>query len=207
MIVADVSPATVASVPGGGAAGRRRIWLTAGIIAALLVAAAALEAAMGRVAWCTCGYVKLWHGVVYSSENSQHLIDWYTFTHVSHGLLFYGLLWLVARRWSPAARLVAAVALEASWEVVENSPFIIDRYRAATISLDYYGDSIVNSMTDVFAMMAGFALAKTQRVWVTVALLLVMEVGLALAIRDNLTLNILMLIRPVDAIKNWQLAG
>ena len=182
----------------------RRAWLA---VAGLVVAAAVAQLAMGREPICTCGYVKAWHGVVASSENSQHVADWYTFTHVIHGIAFYGLAWLLARQTSVSWRFVLAVAVEAAWEVFENTPFVIDRYRAATISLDYYGDSVVNSVADIAAMALGFWIARRTRWWGSVALVVAIEAMLAATIRDNLLLNILMLIRPVEAIRQWQLGG
>ena len=183
----------------------RRQWLCLTGAVAIVCAAGLIEYAMGRVPIFQCGYVKFWHGVVNSSENSQHLTDWYTFTHVLHGLGFYFLLWLVFRRLGGGVRFLMAVALESAWEIVENSPFIIDRYRTATISLDYYGDSVVNSMADVVAMMVGFWIARKAPVWVSIVVFIAVEVALAWGIRDNLTLNILMLIRPIEAVKRWQL--
>ena len=179
-----------------------RTW--AALAAGLIVTQAIVLRAMGRVWICTCGYVKLWHGVVHSAENSQHISDWYSFSHIIHGFLFYWLLTAFGRRLSVGARLALTVLLEAGWEVLENSPIIINRYRAATISLDYFGDSIVNSVSDVLFCVLGFALARRLPVGVTLAMALAMELVVGLWIRDNLTLNIIMLLWPVEAIRRWQ---
>ena len=182
-----------------------RHWLLA---AALLITLQALTLhGLGRVLYCTCGYIKLWEGEVNSSGNSQHLTDWYSFSHIIHGFIFYFLAWLVARRWPLGLRFLLALGIEVSWEIVENTNAVIEHYRAATISLDYYGDSIVNSLSDTLMAVFGFFLARALPVAATVTLALAMEVVVGAVIRDNLTLNVLMLLYPVPAIKAWQLGG
>ena len=177
--------------------------------AAVVIAAAVILLAMGRVPICACGYVKVWHGVVASSENSQHISDWYTFSHIIHGFAFYGIFWLIGGRgrWPLGLRLVLALVLESSWEILENTPMVINRYRATTIALDYYGDSVLNSVCDILAMALGFFLAMRLPVWLIVGLTVVMELAVGYWIRDNLTLNILQLLYPVEAILKWQQGG
>lgn len=169
--------------------------------------------AMRRPPICPCGTISFWHGVVESPQNSQQIADWYSFSHVIHGLLFYAGAHLLWRRWrvfdgGPARwALPIAVAIEASWELLENSPLIIDRYRAVTMSYGYSGDSILNSMADIGWMVLGFVLASRLPARAAVALALAFELFTLAMIRDNLTLNVVMLVWPVDAIRQWQAMG
>lgn len=181
----------------------------AAVAVGVIVALAATLLLMGRVPWCECGVVKLWHGQVISPENSQHIADWYSPSHMIHGILFYAGLTFIARRVAfdmpVAARFIGAVAIESAWEIFENTSFVINRYREATIALDYFGDSVLNSVSDVLFMSLGFGLAARLPIWVTVALILGMEIFVGFFIRDNLALNVIMLLYPVEAIKTWQM--
>ncbi len=181
-------------------------WIATGIVAFLAAGAVALYS-MGHPLICKCGYVKLWHGVTFSSENSQHLTDWYTPSHVIHGILFYAGLWLVARRLPVGVRALIALVIEVGWEVVENTPWIIGRYREVTISLDYFGDSVINSTFDALAMLVGFFLAWRLPLWASIIVVVILELVVGAFVRDNLTLNIIMLLHPIEAIRLWQAGG
>lgn len=181
-------------------------WVILGFIA-ILIAVGAIEYSTGRSVLGPDGKFGWWEPSVWSSENSQRVADAYSFSHIIHGMLFYAFLWLVARKLPMRYRLLIAMLIEAGWELLENSPIIIDRYRAVTISLGYVGDSILNSVSDVLMVVLGFWFASRSRVWVTVALIIIMEVGCLFWVRDNLTLNVIMLVHPSEAIKAWQSAG
>ncbi|HET9811890.1 MAG TPA: DUF2585 family protein [Sphingomicrobium sp.] len=173
------------------------------MIAVLIVAAAAAGLwAMGRSPICTCGTLALWGRV--GPAQSQMLADWYSLSHVVHGLLFYCGLWLAARRWPVGLRFLAALSIESLWELIENTPMVIDRYRTATAALGYTGDSIVNSLSDIAMMALGFLAARKLPVWASVLLLILLELVPLLVIRDNLALNVWMLLAPNDAIRSWQ---
>jgi hypothetical protein len=182
-------------------------WSHAGFVIAILAAQWMVLHLMGRLAICSCGYVKLWEGNPAGPETSQHLTDWYTFSHLLHGFWLYFFLWLMFSHLPISARLILAVLLEAGWEILENTPFIIQRYRADTISVAYYGDTIVNSLSDTLTAVVGFLFAAWFPPTVTILVGIAIEVGLALAIRDNLALNIVMLVHQVPWIKAWQAAG
>jgi len=179
---------------------RQSIVISIGIAAI----AAAVLLAMGRSPICACGTIKLWHGETISAENSQHILDWYSPSHLLHGLTFYAFFWLIIRRSSIALRLTLSTLIEAIWEVAENTNIVIERYREATIALDYYGDSILNSMSDIACMLFGFFLAARLPVWVSFGLFFTAEIIVGYFIRDSLTLNVIMLIAPQDWIRDWQ---
>ncbi len=176
-------------------------------LALVLLITGTIETLAGRSLLGPDGRFGLWCGDIWSAQCSQRLADAYSFSHIAHGILFFGFFWLVARGRPAWQRYLGALALEAAWELLENSPLIINRYREATMALGYAGDSIVNSLSDILMMSLGFLLAATVRPGISVAVLLAMEIGCALWIRDNLTLNVIMLIHPFDAIKHWQMGA
>ncbi|MFN3720330.1 MAG: DUF2585 domain-containing protein [Rhizobium rhizophilum] len=181
-----------------------RFWLTVTFV--IILAQVISQYMMGRLWICECGYVKLFEAGVNTPGNSQHLFDWYTPSHIIHGFLFYGLGWLVMRKKPITAKLALAALIEAAWEILENSPIVIDRYRTATMAVGYTGDSILNSGMDMVAMIAGFFFAARAPIWLTVAIAIAFEVLTAVIIRDNLTLNVVMLVWPIEAVKTWQAA-
>jgi hypothetical protein len=175
------------------------------IVAAMVSVAMLLEFEMGRTPTYKNGPVRLWSGDINSDQNSQQVADPYSFTHVIHGAAFYGLTRLIRGGLSFGPTAIAVVTLEAAWEVYENTNQVVNRYRAETVSLGYYGDSMLNSFFDIVACLIGLLLAWRKPAWVTLSWVIVVEVVLALWIRDNLTLNIIMLIHPIQAIKTWQM--
>lgn len=185
-----------------GGAHNRLGYLAAGLIATV---ACGILVLMHRPPICTCDRIELWHGAL-DSGNSQHLADWYSLSHIIHGFLFYAAATLLLRRHPLGIRLAAAVAIEAGWEILENSPLIIDRYRTATIALGYSGDSVVNSLSDIGMMTLGFIVAARAPVWLTIVIAVLFELLALAVIRDNLTLNVLMLMWPVEPIRAWQSA-
>ncbi len=178
--------------------------IAAPTVLGLVIVQALVLHAMGRVWICTCGTIRLWVGDIWSPELSQQLFDWYTASHIVHGILFYGALRLLLPRAPVLVRLAIAVGIEAAWEIAENSPWVIEAYRKQALAAGYTGDSILNSVMDNVSMMTGFALAYLLPWRATVALVLVLEIGAAALVRDNLTLNILNFIHRFPAIEAWQ---
>lgn len=166
-----------------------------------------IESGTGRSLLGPDGRFGWWEGSVWSSENSQRVADAYTFSHIIHGMLFYAFLWLVARKVPMKYRFIMAVILEAGWELLENSPIIIDRYRAVTIAQGYVGDSVLNSVSDVLMAGIGFVISRYSKFWTSVVLIILMELGCLFWVRDNLTLNIIMLAYPSETLKTWQSGG
>jgi hypothetical protein len=177
------------------------------LFGAVLLITGAVEVCMGRLPLGPDGRFGFWEGDIWSSECSQRLVDPYSFSHLAHGMLFFGFFWLVDRRTPVRFRFLVALVVEAGWELLENSPLIINRYREATIALGYAGDSVMNSLSDIVMMSLGILFAYRMRPWITVLTVIAMEVGCALWVRDNLTLNVIMLVHPIEAIKHWQMAG
>jgi hypothetical protein len=180
---------------------------TRAALAAILIfaGAAAILFAMHRPPICTCGEIALWGPV--GPTQSQMLADWYSFSHVVHGLIFYALLWLVARRTPVEWRFLLAMLVESSWEILENTPMVIDRYRTATAALGYAGDSIINSLSDIAMMAIGFLAARKLPLWGAILLFIALELIPLVVIRDNLFLNIWMLLAPNDELRTWQSAA
>jgi Protein of unknown function (DUF2585) len=177
---------------------------TAFAVFAILVPAAAILLAMGRPPICTCGTIALWEPSALSPRTSQMLADWYSPSHLVHGFLFYAALWWIARSRPVEHRFLAALLIEAGWEIVENTPLIIDRYREATTAIGYTGDSVLNSLSDIAMMGLGFLAARRLPLWAAMAIVIVLELVPLFVIRDNLTLNVWMLLAPNDAIRAWQ---
>jgi Protein of unknown function (DUF2585) len=174
------------------------------VLAAVIAIATVVLLAMGRPPICTCDEVDLWVASTASAKTSQMLADWYSPSHIVHGLLFYAALWLAARHWPIERRFLVAMLVEGSWEIAENTPMVIDRYREATVALGYTGDSVLNSVSDMAMMALGFLAARRLPVWASIALLLLLEIAALIVIRDNLTLNIWMLLAPSDSVRAWQ---
>lgn len=180
---------------------RGRHWAALALVGAVMAAGLI---SLGRNLICQCGHVKLWHGEVISSENSQHIFDWYSPSHVLHGLVFYMALHFLLPRVSLGWRLVVAAVVEAAWELVENTNWIIHKYRQDTIALDYYGDSVLNSTSDLSMMIVGFLFASRAPVWASIGLFIAAELFVGLMIRDGLLLNVIMLLYPLEWIRQWQ---
>ncbi len=179
-----------------------------GLIALCFLAAQAITLYIfGQPAICTCGEVKLWEGVVLGPGNSQHLSDWYTFSHIVHGFIFYGLLALVMPRSSVRVRLMIALGVEVAWEILENTPMVIQHYREQALAQGYTGDSIINSVMDTVFMAVGFIFARKFPWWSTVIAAVVLELFVLYMIRDNLTLNVINLVFPFQMISDWQASG
>jgi hypothetical protein len=158
----------------------------------------------GRLWTCACGYIRAWSGDINSADNSQHFFDPYTFTHLLHGFMFIALVHLLWPRMPEVWKIVSALSVEALWEVIENSAFVIERYRAETIAIGYTGDTILNSFGDILACGLGVVVARKLGVARTLVLAGLLEVVLLIFIRDGLLLNIIMLIYPIEALKVWQ---
>lgn len=185
----------------------KKYWVVMLMAVLIMTITGAIEYATGRSLFGPSGTFGWWESSVWSSESSQRVADAYTFSHIIHGMLFYAFLWLVARKIPMRYRFIIALLMEASWELFENSPIIINRYRSVTIALGYVGDSVLNSVSDVVMAGIGFVIARYSKFWVSVFLIIAMELGCLFWVRDNLTLNIIMLVYPLEALKEWQSVG